>query len=168
MQDAEWDDRYLQMTYLDNSGQLYIAGGALYDVGRFTMYQDVWRSTISFHDLPAVERACGITIPACGTGLRCWPGPGTMKSTDGTYVSCEACPAPDAAAASHSMVSSTAYNTVLAFMIIFLIMTLVAAPTAVVLLRKLQATRAGWQQGKQLSSTDTAIDTGSLLNDGRL
>lgn len=31
-------------------------------------------------------------MPACGLGLRCWPGAGTFLSSDGRNVSCAACP----------------------------------------------------------------------------
>ena len=64
---------------------------------------DVWRSTISFHDLAAVSKACNVVLPTCGTGLRCWPDGSTVVAADGSFVSCSACP--------HPSLSSAAYST---------------------------------------------------------
>ena len=94
IEDAQWDDRYLPAVAVGPDGVLYVGSGVQFDGGRgfVNIFQDMWKSTISFHDLPAISKACGITIPSCGTGLRCWPGKDTVKATDGSYVSCAACP----------------------------------------------------------------------------
>jgi hypothetical protein len=62
---------------LDADGYLYVIGGdeRNNNTGPRVMKNDVWRSTMSFHDLPALSRACNTVIPACGVGLTCVPGP---------------------------------------------------------------------------------------------
>lgn len=92
VRDAEWDDRYLPMVTIDNQGYLVVGSGVQNDAGVYSMFNDVWRSSISFDDLAAVSTACGVEIPACGVGLRCWPGAETVVGTDGSFVSCAACP----------------------------------------------------------------------------
>ena len=62
------------MGILDTAGYYYLMGGdlALSD-DESTYGNDVWRSTFSFHDLPAVANNCKLSQPAA-VGLRCWPG----------------------------------------------------------------------------------------------
>jgi hypothetical protein len=55
----------------------------------------VWKSSISFNNLTAVYAACGLTAPACGAGLSCWPGePHTTFYSNGSVT----CPASRACA----------------------------------------------------------------------
>ena len=97
VQDAEWDDRYAPMVAIDGQGYLIVGSGVQIVMdeppfGRQVAFNDVWRSTISFNDHAAVAKACGVEIPACGVGLRCWPGNDTVAATDGSFVSCPSCP----------------------------------------------------------------------------
>ena len=72
--DAEWDDRRYQGSAIDAEGYLYVVAGlGPGDNTQQNRRNDVWRSTISFHNLPAVEAACSLTRPACGYGLTCLP-----------------------------------------------------------------------------------------------
>ena len=92
--DAEWDDRRYQASALDSAGYLYIIGGL--GPGANTQANrknDVWRSTISFHDLTAVENACTMTRPACGYGITCLPtDPTTIVLSRGvTCAAAQAC-----------------------------------------------------------------------------
>jgi hypothetical protein len=114
VQDAEWEDRTGQASVLDEAGYLYVIGGEA--TGETRAYQnDVWKSTISFHDLSAVSSTCNVVIPTCGAGLRCWPDSGTMKAADGSFVSCSACPHPS----TNTTSSSTALTVALIFFVVF-------------------------------------------------
>ena len=119
---------------------------------------DVYRSTTSFHDLPAIARVCGLTVPACGTGLKCWPGAGTVVATDGSFVSCAACPDPSLGGSSSSSSSSMAMTIALvAFVILFVL----AAAGAFYLYRQVQASKAaggpaGGYGGSAFGSTDNS------------
>ena len=78
--DAEWDDRRYEASALDADGFLYVVGGL--GPGEnlpANRRNDVWRSTISFHDLAAVEAACTLTRPACGYGITCLPTDPTLE-----------------------------------------------------------------------------------------
>ena len=93
LQDASYSDRRYQMTLMDELDYLYVIGG---EQANGRKLNDVWRSSISFNDLNAVQAACGIRIPACGPGLNCWyNSPGFTWSRQ-RGVSCDACidPAP--------------------------------------------------------------------------
>ena len=136
VQDAEWDDRYLEMVAVGPDGYLYVGGGVQYDTTRvpvFTSYTDLWKSSISFLDLPAVAKACGVTIPSCGTGLRCWPGADTVKATDGSYVSCAACPY-EGLGWGGSMVSKV----VVGVMVTFIVISVLAVAAIVWLVMKMR------------------------------
>ena len=89
LQDASYSDRRYQMTMMDELDFLYVMGG---EEGNGRSLNDVWRSSISFSDLSAVQATCKVTIPPCGAGLNCWPNsPGFRASK--RYVTCDACEA---------------------------------------------------------------------------
>ena len=52
--DAEWEDRFQQATVLTSDGYLLVMSGASGSVDSSYVTNDVWRSTTSFHDLPAI------------------------------------------------------------------------------------------------------------------
>ena len=114
----------MQFTVLDEEGYFYVMGGSIqYNQG----LNDVWKSSISFHDLSAVSKACGIIIPECGTGLKCFPGPDTVVATDGSFVSCAACTHPSLKSSSTSsvlviVVAVFAVLFALSFLLIFYIL----------------------------------------------
>ena len=91
LQDAAFTDRRYQMTVLDESDYLYVAGGD--QAGR--PVNDVWRSSTPFSDLNTVAAACGVRMPDCGPGLNCWPGsPGyRVNLNNGKGATCDACSA---------------------------------------------------------------------------
>ena len=92
-EDATFSDRRDLLTVLDDQGYLYVGGGADWRTGR--SFNDFWRSSFSFNDLTSVMAACAVTMPACGTGLTCWPGdPRTTFYSNGTVT----CPASRACA----------------------------------------------------------------------
>ena len=37
------------------------------------VFNDVWKSTFSFHDVASVARSCNLQVPAAGVGLTCFP-----------------------------------------------------------------------------------------------
>ena len=61
---------------IDSAGYLYVSSGIDGLLPGSTTIADLWKSPISFLNLQAVSQACGVQIPACGVGLRCWPTPG--------------------------------------------------------------------------------------------
>ena len=124
--DAEWDDRFQQVVTLDDQGYLYIMGGGTGTVD-MSVLQDVWRSTVSFSDTAAVARVCGLTVPACGIGLKCWPGPGTVKATDGSYISCDACPY---GGAGGGAAAASAQTGLIVALVVFILLFLAAAGVA--------------------------------------
>ena len=81
--------------FFDNSGYLWISAGLnqYYGAGFTTgvvyqAYNDLYKSSLSFNNVPAVAAACGLTVPACGVGLQCYPPSsnctcGTGRSTTG-------------------------------------------------------------------------------------
>jgi hypothetical protein len=81
---------------------------------------DVWKSSVSFHDLQAVSSACKVEIPACGVGLKCWPGASTVRATDGSFVSCAACVHPSLAS-SQSASGSVGIGVVIALAVFVLV-----------------------------------------------
>jgi len=103
---------------LDREGFLIILGGTNETGGAGDQIglNDVYRSSISFSDANAVARECGLKIPICGTGLKCWPGPGTYIGDD-NMVHCGTC----------SQISSSSNNqsgsvaALAVFMVIFLL-----------------------------------------------
>jgi len=94
-----WVDREWVMTVIDHFGYLYIMGGNDYDSEE--ALNDVWRTSVSFHDLPALSDVCSLpALPrSCsGYGLKCLPpsvkgGNSTVIhwSNSGYSVSCDAC-----------------------------------------------------------------------------
>ena len=92
-ENATFSDRRELLTVLDDEGFLYVGGGADWNTNEW--FNDFWRSSFSFDNLTAVTAACGVTVPACGTGLTCWPGdPRTTFYSNGTVT----CPASRACA----------------------------------------------------------------------
>ena len=89
LQDAAFTDRRYQMTVLDEADYLYVIGGD--QSGRDV--NDVWRSSLSFNDLNAVQAACGVKMPVCGAGLNCWyNSPGfQFRTADRGGVTCTQC-----------------------------------------------------------------------------
>ena len=59
---------------IDSAGYLYVSSGIDGLLG--SDISDLWKSPISFLNLQSVQQACGVQIPACGVGLRCWPAAG--------------------------------------------------------------------------------------------
>ena len=155
VQDAEWEDRYLQMTTVDEQGYLYILGGVHFE-RRIIPYHDVWRSTISFHDLPAVARLCGITIPSCGPGLRCWPGPGTVQATDGSFVSCAACPHPSLSYSSPTQLLSAS---AVAAIVVLVTFGVAASAYSLLLKRRLRAFGGAGHSGDGLWISSEAMSS---------
>ena len=108
VEDAQWSDRYLQFTALDEEGYLYVMGGRSSEGGSLQQYNDVWRSSITFHDVDAIARTCNVVPPACGVGLRCFPSGDTVVAADGSFVSCAACPHPSLQSPSSSSSAASA------------------------------------------------------------
>ena len=97
-EDATFSDRRELLTVLDDQGYLYVGGGSDWRTGRD--FNDFWRSSFSFNNVSAIIQACGVSMPACGTGLTCWPGdPRTTFYSNGTVT----CPASRACAGLDSM-----------------------------------------------------------------
>ena len=74
--DAEWGDRYMPYTVLDEEGVLYVMGGHQRDAGTGLdlLQNDVWRSTFRFSDTAAVASLCHLQQTPCGrVGLHCLP-----------------------------------------------------------------------------------------------
>ena len=153
--DAEWDDRFQQAVTVDVNGNLLVLSG---QDSSATLLNDVWASQTSFHDLPAIARVCGLTVPSCGTGLKCWPGADTVIATDGSFVSCSACQ-------EYSVSSSTTNTTALvAALAVFIILFVVAAIAAGYLWNKMQAASKGGPAsfaGTSFASADTSSLIGS-------
>jgi len=159
--DAEWEDRRYLHTVLDDEGFLWVMGGEIDGQG----YQnDIWKSSISYHDNNAVSQQCGVAIPACGTGLKCWPGEAeTLVSTDGRNVYCSACP--------YSFGSKNA-TLITGFLVFFVILFVAAAGTLAYTLKKLRESGAAspiplpglaqrWWNKSQVGSTDGSADSTS-------
>ena len=116
LEDAPFADRRDMLTVFDDFGFLTVAGGVNWQATPRTWFNDgpsphpphpiplpihscyspspfflpsVWRSSFSFNSPAAVAAACGVHVPACGTGLSCWPGNSTSFYPNGSV----ACPA---------------------------------------------------------------------------
>ena len=63
----------------DSAGYLYVANG-INGVNATLDLADVWKSSISFTNIQQLQSACGVQVPACGIGLRCWPQAGRPYS----------------------------------------------------------------------------------------
>ena len=71
---AEWPVRQDHRFAIDNQDYLYVSGGTSNNqTGPTVSLGDVWRSTASWTSASVVAAQCGLTVPACGVGLRCWP-----------------------------------------------------------------------------------------------
>ena len=90
VEDSPWTDRRWVSTVLDSEGYLLLIGGdeRNNNTGPRIPRNDVWRSSFSLYDNPALSRACGVEIPACGVGLTCTPS-ATTEVKDGKVT----CPA---------------------------------------------------------------------------
>jgi hypothetical protein len=90
VEDSEWSDRTGLLTMLDERENLVVGCGQ----GVGGLYNDIWRSSISFSNLATVASACGMKRPPCasslGLGMACWPGASTYVSTDGRSMTCPA------------------------------------------------------------------------------
>ena len=163
MLDAEWEDRYQQVVVLDDTGNLLIMSGGTGVGNDQTVVQDVWRSTISFNNPTDVARVCGLTVPSCGIGLKCWPGAGTVKATDGSYISCDACPYGAGAGSS----GSSANMGLIVALVVFILLFLAAAGAAFFFFRKSKGPAAG---GPAQFSTDHfgAMDNTGLMQHTQL
>ena len=156
MLDAEWDDRFQQAVTVDTDGYLLVLSGATGEVDSSYVLNDVWRSRTTFHDLPAIARACGLTVPSCGTGLKCWPGADTVVATDGSFVSCSACPEYNTSTSTQSMTA------IIAALAVFVILFVVAAGAAGYLWNKMQQQNKGGPASFSGTSFVNA-DTNSLI-----
>ena len=103
--EAYWPDRREMSTAMDKDDNFYVLNGRATAVTNPVLYNDVYRSSISFRDTARVRAACNINIPACGVGMTCWPGFDTVVSATG--VTCPALRACQAANFRPSSSSST-------------------------------------------------------------
>jgi hypothetical protein len=71
---ANFPPRQDHAVTMDSAGYLYVTSGI--NGVNATDMADMWQSSITFLNLQSVSQACGVQIPACGVGLRCWPTPG--------------------------------------------------------------------------------------------
>ena len=153
VEDADFEDRYLQFTVLDEAGYLYVVAGRSTEGGEVYQYNDVWRSSLSFHDIDAVSKACNVPVPSCGVGLRCYPDAGTVVAADGSYVACDACPHSSGSA------SSTVSPVVIA-LAVFVVLFVLTAAALVIVLRRRSASGGGaptWWQKSAASSDESLI-----------
>jgi len=159
--DADWEDRRYLHTVLDDEGYLWVMGGQIEGLG----YQnDIWKSVISYHDNDDVSQHCGVSIPSCGVGLKCWPGKSeTLVSTDGRSVYCSECP--------YSFGSGSA-TVVTGFLVFFVILFILAAGTLGYALKKLRDAGTAspiplpgfaqsWWNKSAAASVDGSTDSGS-------
>ena len=167
VEDAEWSDRYLQFTALDETGFFYVMGGRTAESGRLTQLNDVWRSAISFVDIDAVARTCGVMPPSCGVGLRCFPTGDTVVAADGSFVSCAACP--------HQLVQPSPSSALwqpllLAMFALLFVATLLALAVTLLRLRSAGgsapvalpgALHSWWMKGSTASTTTIPLGTDS-------
>ena len=156
MEDAEFEDRYLQFTMLDEQGYLYVVAGRATENAGIRNFNDVWKSSISFHDINDVSKACNVPIPSCGVGLRCYPNAGTVVAADGSYVSCDACPH------STSSASSSGVPPVVVALVVFVLLFVATAGALLYVLRRRGA--AGgigaptwWQKSGTAGANDSLI-----------
>jgi hypothetical protein len=82
--DAAWADRREVATVLDSDEHLLVMGGRDNLDAPFRQFNDVHRSSFSFANTTALQSACGLSIPACGIGMTCFPdAPGTRVTLQG-------------------------------------------------------------------------------------
>ena len=116
MADAEWDDRRYQMTLLDGDGFLWVMGGE----SNGQNLDDMWKSGWSFADTATTASRCRISVPSCGAGLKCLPNTGnTLVASDGSGVYCDACPYTFSG-------QSAVATTVVAFLVVFIVLSIIA------------------------------------------
>jgi len=76
---AEWPVRQDHRVAIDTQDYLYVTGGtSINQTGPTVTLNDVWRSVTSWTSPTTVAAACGLTVPSCGVGLRCWPNATTL------------------------------------------------------------------------------------------
>jgi len=131
--EAEWEDRRYQLTLLDGDGYLWVMGG-LSSTGE--NLADMWKSMWTFNDISTTATKCRITIPGCGAGLKCFPNSaGTLVASDGSGVYCDACP--------YSFSGSNAVQTtVIAFLVVFIVLTVLAVIALIYTYHKLRSAGA--------------------------
>ena len=131
--DAEWDDRRYQMTLLDGEGYLWVMGGLS---GDGALLGDIWKSQWTFSDISATATRCRLTIPGCGAGLKCLPSASsTLIAADGSGVYCDACP--------YSFSGQSAVQTtVIAFLVVFIVLTVLAVIALIYTYHKLRSAGA--------------------------
>ena len=142
---------------LDEAGFLYVVAGRSTEGGGVTQFNDVWRSSLSFHDIDAISKACNVAIPSCGVGLRCYPDAGTVVAADGSYVSCDACP--------HSSTSaSSGVSPIAIALAVFVVLFVITAGALTFVLRRQVGAAGGaapswWQKsaGSAGSANDALI-----------
>jgi len=162
---AEWDDRRYQMTLLDGDGYLWVMGGR--SSGN-EILQDMWKSTWTFSDVSSTATKCRITVPSCGAGLKCLPNSGsTLVAADGSGVYCDVCP--------YSFSGQSAVQTtVIAFLVVFVVLTVLAVIALIYTYHKLRsagapspiplpATAQRWWN-KQTTGAVGSSDAGSTAN----
>jgi len=80
--------------FIDSAGYLYVSSGlnqaaaptaANPSAQLYTAYADFWKSSFSFNDIVSVTQTCGLPLPACNTGLQCWPPGSSCACTSGTF-----------------------------------------------------------------------------------
>ena len=87
--EAYWPDRREMSTAMDADDYFYILNGRATANSDTRVFNDVYRSSISFKNPQTVRAACNINVPACGVGMTCWPGAaGTVVTPTG--VTCPA------------------------------------------------------------------------------
>ena len=79
---AEFPVRQDHRFAIDTTDYLYVSGGTSNNMtGPTATLNDVWRSAVSWTSPTVVAAACGLTVPACGVGLRCWPNATTIATS---------------------------------------------------------------------------------------
>jgi len=169
VQESEWDDRRYQMTLLDGDGYLWVMGGEA--PGGSYRYQDLWKSTWSFADHATTSQRCKISIPSCGTGLRCLPNQGnTLVASDGSGVYCDACPYTFSS-------SKAATTTITAFLAVFVVLFVLASGGLVYTYYKLRsagvsspiplpASAQRWWNKTTTTGSGASADGGTQNGDG--
>ena len=91
-EDLAFTDRRYEAVTLDEEGYMYVVAGETNERNPREYLNDAWRSTFSFNNFAAVAASCGVTVPACGPGLNCWPtATSTTRLPGNRGVTCPAC-----------------------------------------------------------------------------
>ena len=120
------------MTLLDGDGYLWVMGGT----SGSGQLDDMWKSLWSFSDISATSSRCRITVPSCGAGLKCLPNSGnTLVASDGSGVYCDTCPYTFSG-------QSAVQTTVVAFLVVFIVLTVLSVIALIYTYHKLRAAGA--------------------------